>query len=73
MALLVVLVVPAAGPARGESDRPPLVTLLREAGISAPPKPFPAPSFAIADLSGGTVDSDRLRGRVVLLYFWTTW
>jgi len=26
--------------------------------------------FAIADLSGGTVDSDRLRGRVVLL--WTT-
>jgi len=73
VALLVVLAVPVGGPARGGSDRPPLDTLLREAGISAPPKPFPAPSFAISDLAGGTADSEGLRGRVVLLYFWTTW
>jgi len=73
VALLVVLAVFVGDPAWGGSDRPPLDTLLREAGISAPAKPFPAPSFAISDLAGGTTDSEGLRGRVVLLYFWTTW
>ncbi|MBI4611455.1 MAG: redoxin domain-containing protein [Candidatus Rokubacteria bacterium] len=37
----------------------------------APPKP--APPFALPDLNGRTVRLEDLRGKVVLLYFWTTW
>lgn len=32
-----------------------------------------APEFAAADISGKTVSSESLRGRVVLLDFWATW
>jgi cytochrome oxidase Cu insertion factor (SCO1/SenC/PrrC family) len=71
--VVVLLLWLAVLPAQAGSDRPSLDTLIEEARISAPPKPFPAPSFSVADLAGGTVELDRLRGRVVLLYFWTTW
>lgn len=33
----------------------------------------PAPPFALPDLGGQTIRLDSLRGKVVLLYFWTTW
>jgi len=36
-----------------------------------PPKP--APAFALPDLQGKTVRLAALRGKVVLLFFWTTW
>ncbi|WP_291990717.1 TlpA disulfide reductase family protein [Luteitalea sp.] len=32
-----------------------------------------APMFQAADLSGGTVSLDELRGRVVVVNFWATW
>ena len=32
-----------------------------------------APDFTLADLDGGTVRMDDLRGKVVLLNFWATW
>lgn len=35
-----------------------------------PPKP--APAFALPDLRGKTVRLADFRGKVVLLYFWTT-
>ncbi len=35
--------------------------------------PIPAPAFALPDLQGRTVRLEDLRGKVVLLFFWTTW
>jgi cytochrome oxidase Cu insertion factor (SCO1/SenC/PrrC family) len=36
-----------------------------------PPKP--APVFALPDLDGKTVQLEDQRGKVTLLFFWTTW
>ena len=36
-----------------------------------PPKP--APAFALPDLDGRTARLEDYRGRVVLLFFWTTY
>ncbi len=36
-----------------------------------PPKP--APAFALPDLDGKTVRLEDQRGKVTLLFFWTTW
>jgi cytochrome oxidase Cu insertion factor (SCO1/SenC/PrrC family) len=36
-----------------------------------PPKP--APAFALPDLDGKTVRLEDFRGKVLLLFFWTTW
>ncbi len=33
----------------------------------------PAPSFALPELDGGTIDFEHYRGQVVLLNFWATW
>lgn len=60
------------------------VALLATAGLGAEPDfaalrvqrydpPKPAPPLALPDLRGQTVRLENLRGKVVLLYFWTTW
>jgi cytochrome oxidase Cu insertion factor (SCO1/SenC/PrrC family) len=36
-----------------------------------PPKP--APAFALPDLDGKTVRLEDFRGKVLLLFFWSTW
>lgn len=36
-----------------------------------PPKP--APAFTLPDLNGKEVHLSDLRGRVAMLFFWTTW
>ncbi len=36
-----------------------------------PPKP--APAFALPDLNGKTVRLEDQRGKLTLLFFWTTW
>lgn len=33
----------------------------------------PSPSFVLKDINGNTVNSDSLRGKVVVLDFWATW
>ncbi len=34
---------------------------------------LPAPDFELEDLEGNTVRLSELRGKMVLLFFWTTW
>jgi cytochrome c biogenesis protein CcmG, thiol:disulfide interchange protein DsbE len=41
--------------------------------IQAYSKPQASPDFALEDLAGKTIDIRGLRGRVVVLNFWTTW
>jgi thiol-disulfide isomerase/thioredoxin len=36
-------------------------------------KPFPAPAWTLHDVDGGTVNSEQLKGKVVVLDFWATW
>ena len=73
VALLVLVAAMVPRAVRAGSHASPLGALLGDAQISAATKPFPAPPFSLADVAGGTAELEKLRGRVVLLYFWTTW
>jgi hypothetical protein len=42
-------------------------------GLSAPAQPAPMPEFSVSDLSGATLRSADLRGKVVAIRFWATW
>jgi cytochrome oxidase Cu insertion factor (SCO1/SenC/PrrC family) len=42
-------------------------------GLEAYEPPRPAPAFSLPDLAGHTWNLADLRGKVVLLFFWTTW
>jgi len=39
----------------------------------APAAPYPMAEFSITDLAGNTLDSQQLRGKVVLIDLWATW
>ena len=41
--------------------------------LGRPSQVVEAPAFELRDLGGRAVSLKDLRGRVVLLYFWTTW
>jgi cytochrome oxidase Cu insertion factor (SCO1/SenC/PrrC family) len=42
-------------------------------GIQRYDPPKPAPDFTLTDLQGKPVHLVDLQGKVVLLFFWTTW
>jgi cytochrome oxidase Cu insertion factor (SCO1/SenC/PrrC family) len=41
--------------------------------LDRPSQAVEAPAFELRDLAGRAVALKDLRGRVVMLYFWTTW
>jgi cytochrome oxidase Cu insertion factor (SCO1/SenC/PrrC family) len=47
--------------------------LLEALGMQIPVRPLLAPSFTVPGLEGTQVRLADLQGRVVMLYFWTTW
>ena len=60
---------PAAPPAP-----PPPAEGSPHAAPDAPPAaPYPMAEFSITDLAGNTFDSQKLRGKVVLIDLWATW
>ena len=46
---------------------------LAELGFEPYVPPRPAPAFSLPDLDGAPRSLGELRGKVVLLFFWTTW
>lgn len=42
-------------------------------GLVAPPEPRPVSDFTLPALSGGSLAMKDLRGKTVLVHFWTTW
>jgi cytochrome oxidase Cu insertion factor (SCO1/SenC/PrrC family) len=42
-------------------------------GFQSYEPPKPAPDFSLPDVGGGTRALSDYRGKVVLLFFWTTW
>ena len=42
-------------------------------GLTAIPVEFAAPELRLADVQGTLVNLQAYRGKVVMLYFWTTW
>lgn len=42
-------------------------------GLTAVPIEFAAPELRLPDVQGTLVNLQEYRGKVVMLYFWTTW
>jgi len=47
--------------------------LLEALAMDVPVRPMPAPPFVLPGLDGKDIRLPELQGRVVMLYFWTTW
>lgn len=56
-----------------QAQVPPAAPLWGAMGVARPLKSFEAPSISLGDLSGRPFRLKDFRGRVVMLYFWTTW
>lgn len=67
LSLAVVMAVQAAA---GQDE---MRRLLEALWMDIPVRPLLAPSFALPGLDGTQIRLGDLQGRVVMLYFWTTW
>jgi cytochrome oxidase Cu insertion factor (SCO1/SenC/PrrC family) len=47
--------------------------LFQAAQLELLPRPIPLPEVSLPDLDGRTMSLRSLKGRVVLMNFWTTW
>lgn len=47
--------------------------LLQALWVDTPVRPAVAPQFSLPDLNGAAIRLADLQGRIVMLYFWTTW
>jgi cytochrome oxidase Cu insertion factor (SCO1/SenC/PrrC family) len=70
-ALVLSLAVVMAGPSAGGQDE--VRRRLEALGMQIPAQPLLASSFTRPGLDGTQVRLADLQGRVVMLYFWTTW
>lgn len=48
-------------------------TSIRALGLTAIAEDVDAPAFRLPDLEGTMVSLQEYQGKVVMLYFWTTW
>lgn len=71
MALALWLVAAIAGSSAADEDE--TRRLLGALGLEVPVRPLAASLFALPGLDGTKVSLADLQGRVVMLYFWTTW
>jgi hypothetical protein len=46
---------------------------MKALGLIAAPVEFTAPELRLPDLQGTLVNLQEYRGKVIMLYFWTTW
>ncbi len=69
LAAFAILAVAISSPAAEDEVR----SLLRELWVQVPPPEMGAPLFSLPDVNGTTVRLADLKGRAVMLYFWTTW
>jgi len=47
--------------------------LLQALGVDTLARPAIAPPFSLPDVNGTAIRLTDLQGRIVMLYFWTTW
>ena len=47
--------------------------LVEALAMDVPVRPMPAPPFVLPGLDGTDIRLPELQGRMVMLYFWTTW
>ena len=57
--------------AQGVTDE--VRSLLGQLGMQVPSQAASPPSFSLPDLNGTPVRLADLKGRALMLYFWTTW
>jgi hypothetical protein len=61
------------GPTTAQGPPEDVRSLLREMGVQLPTRPVSPPPFSLPDLGGNSRHLAEQRGRLVILYFWTTY
>ena len=70
LSMAAMAIAPAGWSAAGQDEARRLVEAL---AMDVPARPMLAPPFVLRGLDGADTRLPDLQGRMVLLYFWTTW